>query len=177
MKTKNLIQNFIILVFIAFSSCDLIEKADDVSFDTTAPVTFIVNETATSTGKSFSDTKTLNLTSDAEVAKYASKIKEFKVNKVTYTVSGANPNSVTFSNGTIKIASNGKTLASVSSVNLSNTTGTQLTTDTSGINELTANLLADKQEQIQLQGTLSSTPVAFTLTIKFYLTITANALQ
>lgn len=174
---KNLFRISFILVFYVFSSCDLIEKADDVSFDTTVPITFTVNETATSSGKSFTDTKTLNVASDAEVAKYASKIKEFKVNKVTYTVSGANPNSVTFSNGTIKLEANGKTLASVSSVSLSNTSETQLTTDTSGINELTANLLADKQEQIQLQGTLSSTPVSFTLTVKFYLTITANALE
>ncbi len=174
---KTLIRISFILVFYVFSSCDLIEKADDVSFDTTVPITFTVNETAVSSGKSFSDTKTLNVASDDEVAKYASKIKEFKVNKVTYTVSGANPNSVTFSNGTIKLETNGKTIASVSSVSLSNTSETQLTTDTSGINELTANLLADKQEQIQLQGTLSSTPVSFTLTVKFYLTIAANALQ
>jgi hypothetical protein len=82
-----------------------------------------------------------------------------------------------FTNGTIKIATSGKTLASVSSVNLSNTAETDLTTDTSGINDLTATLLAEKQEQIQLQGTLSSTPVSFTLTVKFYLTITADALK
>lgn len=177
MKKNNLIQLAIVLIFYAFTSCDLIEKADDVSFDTTVPISFVVNETASSSGKAFSDTKTLNVASDAEVAKYASKIKEFRVNKVTYTVSGANPNSVTFTNGTIKIAASGKTLASVSSVNLSNTSETELTTETNGINELTAALLDDKQEQIQVQGTLSSTPVAFTVTIKFYLTITANALQ
>jgi hypothetical protein len=37
-------------------------------------------------------------------------------------------------------------------------------------------LLDNKQAQIQLQGTLSSTPVSFTLNIKFYLTVTANPL-
>jgi hypothetical protein len=80
---KTLMRISFILVFYVFSSCDLIEKADDVSFDVTVPLSFVVNETATSTGKSFSDTKTLNVASDDEVAKYASKIKEFKVNKVT----------------------------------------------------------------------------------------------
>jgi hypothetical protein len=177
MKIKNLIQIAFILVFCTFSSCDLIDKATDVSFDTTVPMIFVVNETASNpSGKSFSDTKTIDVASDPEVAKYASKIKDFKVNKVTYTISGANPASVTFTNGTIKIASSGKTIASVSSASLSNTLETQLTTDASGINDLTASLLDNKQAQIQLQGTLSSTPVSFTLNIKFYLTVTANPL-
>ena len=175
---KNLFRISFILVFYVFSSCDLIEKADDVSFDTIVPVSFVVNETAVSPGGTFfTDTKNINVASDAEVAKYASKIKEFKVNKVTYTILGANPTSVSFLNGNIKIAANGETVASAGLIRLANNNETQLTTETSGINELTAALLADKQEQIQLQGTLSSTPVSFTLTVKFYLTITANALQ
>ena len=103
-------------------------------------------------------------------------IKEFKVNKITYTISGADPNTVLFTNGTLKVASNGKTIASASSVSLSNTSEQELAADTAGFNELASLLLADKQESIQLQGTLSATPVAFTVSFKFYVTITANAL-
>ena len=99
------------------------------------------------------------------------------MNKITYTISAANPTSVTFSNGIIKIASNGTTIATAPSVVLlSNNAETELTADASGLNELANLLLDNKQEQIQLQGTLSETPVSFTVVFKFYLTITANAL-
>jgi len=176
MKNFKLIRLSVILMFCSFLSCDLIEKADDVSFSTTAPISFVVNETATSSNQFYSDSRVLNLSSDPEVAKYSSKIKEFKVNKITYTISGANPTSVTFSNGIIKIASNGTTLATTGTVSLSNTSETELSADANGLNELADLLLDNKQEQIQLQGTLSQTPVFFTVNFKFYLTITANAL-
>ena len=176
MKNLKLIRLSVFLMFCTFFSCDLIEKADDVSFSATAPISFVVNETATSSGQAYSDTRLLNLGSDPEVAKYSSKIKEFKVNKITYTISGANPTSVTFSNGIIKIASNGTTIATTGTVNLSTTSETELSADANGLNELADLLLDNKQEQIQLQGTLSATPVLFTVNFKFYLTITANAL-
>lgn len=177
MKKSDLIRVSVILVFLAFASCDLIDKATEVSFDTSVPVTFNVVETASNpTGKSYSDTKTLNVASDPDVAKYASKIKEFKVNKVTYTVYFSSPPSVNFSNGTIKVVSSGKTIASTGTISLSNFSETQLTTDAAGISDLASKLLDDKQETIQLQGTLSSTPVTFTVTFTFYLTIKASAL-
>jgi len=177
MKNLKLIRLSVFLMFCTFLSCDLIEKADDVTFSATAPISFVVSETATSSGGQFySDTKLLNLVSDPEVAKYSSKIKEFKVNKITYTISGATPTSVTFSNGIIKIASNGTTIATTGTVSLLNTSETELSTDANGMKELADLLLDNKQEQIQLQGTLSQTPVYFTVNFKFYLTITANAL-
>lgn len=177
MKNSNLIRFTAILVFFTFSSCDLLEKADDISFDTEVPITFMVNEPSSNpTGKSYSEIKTLNVASDPDVAKYASKIKEFKVKKVTYTISWSSPSSVNFTNGTIKMVTGGKTIASAGSISLSNFSETQLTTDSSGLSDLAASLLNDKQEQIQLQGTLSATPVSFNVTFLFYLTITANAL-
>lgn len=177
MKTNALLYILLLFFFGTFSSCDLLDKADDVSFDVTLPLDFVINETADNpSGKNYTDSKLLDATSDPDVAKYASKIKAFTVNKVTYTVSGANPNTVTFTNGTLKVNSTGKTIASASSVSLSNSTETELTTDTAGFNELAAKLLDDKQELILLNGTLSKTPVAFTVKFKFYVTITANAL-
>jgi low affinity Fe/Cu permease len=177
MKNFKLIRLSVFLMFYTISSCDLIDKATDVTFSATAPLAFVVNETAISPGgKFYSDTKLLNVASDAEVAKYASKIKEFKVNKITYTISGANPTSVTFSNGTLKIASSGTTIATTGTVSLLNNAETELSADINGLNELAASLLDSKQEQIQLQGTLSQTPVSFTVNLKFYLSITANPL-
>jgi hypothetical protein len=177
MKTSRRIRFSVFLIFFTFFSCDLIDKATDVTFSTTAPVTYIVNETSSNpSGKLFSDTKLLDLASDPDVAKYASKIKSFKVDKITYTISGANPTSVTFNNGLIKIASTGATVASTGTVSLANSMETDLATDVNGVNALTTSLLNNQQELIQLQGFISQTPVAFTVVFKFYLTISASAL-
>jgi Tfp pilus tip-associated adhesin PilY1 len=177
MKTKSLLSILLLITFGTFSSCDLFDKADDISFNATLPLNFSINEGADNpTGMSYSDSELLDATSNSDVAKYASKIKAFKVNKITYTISGANPNTVTFTNGALKVSSTGKTIASVSSASLSNPTETELTADTAGFNELAAKLLDDKQELILLNGTLSKTPVAFSVKFNFYVTITADAL-
>ena len=83
MKTKSFLSILLLIVFGTFSSCDLLDKAKDISFEATIPLNFSINETAvSSTGKAYSDTKLLDAKADAEVAKYASKIKEFRQNVV-----------------------------------------------------------------------------------------------
>jgi len=154
-----------------------LKKASEVDFDISLSLPFLINETAVNPGgKAYSDSKLLDASSDPDVAKYGDKISDFKLNKITYTISGANPGSVQFSNGTLKIASSGKTIATAASVNLSNTAETELTADATGFEELASELLDDNQETIQLQGTLSATPVTFTVNFKFYITVTASAL-
>ena len=176
MKNLNLLRLSVFFMLCTFHSCNLVDKVTDVTFSAIAPVTYIVNETSSNpSGQLFSDTKLLNLASDPDVSKYASKIKSFNIDKITYTISGANPASANFSNGMIKIASTGATIATTGTVSLSNSTETELTTDTNGLNALTKSLHDNQQEQIQLQGFISQTPVSFTLVIKFYLTINASA--
>jgi hypothetical protein len=166
-----------LFLLVTMPSCDWLEKATDVDFDTTIPVVYTVNETASNpSGKSYTDVKTINAVSDAEIAKYSDKLKGFTVNKITYTVTEANPNTVTFTNGKL-LTAGAKTIASIASINLASSTETELTMDATGINELTSSLVSSKQANVTLQGTLSKTPVAFTLTIKYYLTVTANALK
>ena len=177
MKTNALLFISLLFVFCTFSSCELLDKADDVSFDVTLPLDFVINESADNpSGKAYTDTELLDAASDPDVAKYASKIKSFKVNKITYTISGANPNTVIFTNGSLKVSSTGKTIATANSVSLANLVETELTADATGFNELAAKLLDDKKELIILEGTLSKTPVAFYVEFQFYLTITADAL-
>lgn len=178
MKTKSSIYVLLLIIFGTFSSCDLLDKADNVSFDVTIPLTFLIDENADNPGgMAYSDTQLLDATTNSEVAKYASKIKKFEVIKVTYTISpGADPSTVIFTNGALKVSSTGKTIASATSVSLTNTSETELTSDTAGFNELATKLLDDKQELILMNGTLSKTPVAFTVKFNFYIKITANAL-
>jgi hypothetical protein len=177
MKIKHLLPIFILLALGTFSSCDLFDKADDISFDAELPLKFQIDEMADNpNGKTYTDTKLLDATSDPDVAKYASKIKKITLNKITYTITGVSDASVSFTNGTLKIASSGKTIASASSVSLGNSAEQVLTADTAGFNELASAILGDKQELVELQGTLSKTPIAFTANFKFHVTITANAL-
>jgi hypothetical protein len=177
MKTKILVYMLLLIVFAAFSSCGLLDKADDVSFDVTLPLDFVINETADNPGgKAYASTKLLDATADPEVAKYASKIKEFKVNKITYTISSVNPAGVTFNSGSIVVSSTGTTIATAGNVALTSVSDVELTANTAGFNELAAKLLDDKKEEIKLQGTFTKTPIAFNLSCKFYVTITANAL-
>jgi len=176
MKIKHLIPVFLLLALGTFSSCDLFDKVDDVSFDVTLPLDFVIDENDDNpSGKNYTSSKLLDAASDPEVAKYASKIQEFKVNKITYTISpGADPSTVTFTNGYLK--ANGKNLIEATSAILSNTAETELAANTAGFNELASLLLADKQETVEMTGFLSKTPVAFNVKFKFYVTITADAL-
>lgn len=172
----------LLLIFLgAFSSCNLFDKVEDASFDITLPLTFSISDATVPllgqpTEKAYTGSELLNAASNAEVASFANKIKAFKVNKITYTISGANPNTVTFTNGLLKVSSTGTTIASANAVSLTNTVETVLTSNETGFNELAEKLLDDKQELIQLNGTLSKTPVAFSVTFKFYVTVTISAL-
>ncbi|MEY4930539.1 MAG: hypothetical protein RI909_1263 [Bacteroidota bacterium] len=172
----------LLLIFLgAFSSCNLFDKVEDASFDITLPLTFSISDATVPllgqpTEKAYTGSELLNAASNAEVASFANKIKAFKVNKITYTISGANPNTVTFTNSLMKISSTGTTIAAPNSVSLTNTVETVLTSNETGFNELAEKLLDDKQELIQLNGTLSKTPVAFSVTFKFYVTVTISAL-
>jgi len=177
MKTKSIFPILFLIAFGTFSSCDLFDKADDVSFDTTLPLTFVINETVDNPGgKAYTATQLLDATSDPEVARYASKIKEFKVNRITYSISSVNPGGITFNNGEILVSSTGTKIATAGNVALTDVSDVELTANTAGFNELATKLLDDKKEEIKLQGTLTKTPIAFTLSFKFYITITANAL-
>ncbi len=156
------------------ASCGLF---DEIDFDITLPVTFTVNETASNpSGKVYSHTEILSVANDPDVVKYTKKLKEFKVNKITYTITGATPETVKLTDGKITTGS-GKTIASAATIDLSNTTETSLTANSSGLNELCKSFLDAKQEEVTFQGTLSSTPVTFTVNLKFYLTVTANVLD
>jgi hypothetical protein len=68
-------------------------------------------------------------------------------------------------------------LASATLTSLQNTSETELTTiDAAGIDEFALQIKDDKKVDMKLDGTFSSTPVAFTLKVYFYVTITADPL-
>lgn len=70
------------------------------------------------------------------------------------------------------------TLASATAITLMNTPETELTdTNAAGFNEFANQIIDDKQVTISLDGTVSTTPVSFTLTAYFHVTVKADALE
>ena len=160
-------------------SCGLLDKAD-VSFDATLPLDFKpVNEQAISnTPVPYSDTQVLDATSNADVAKYKDKIKEFKVNKVYYEITENSVGTgILFTTGSL--ASGGKTIAKKASQTIVVTPKTAFTDaemDIAGLNALAETFKANQKATIVLAGTFSKTPVAFKVRAYFDVTITAKAL-
>lgn len=169
----------IVLSALLLNACDLFDKVDDVTFEGTIPVKFIVNEENVSeTPVTYSETEVLNALDDAEIAKYKSKIKEIKLNKITYKIENYTaPGEVTFSDGSLQIGSSGVSLATIASAALQNTDETELPVDADGITDFASDIKGDQQVDINMEGTLSSTPVAFTLTAYFHVTVTAEVLK
>lgn len=180
MKTSYL-KTFLTMAVIAicFQGCDLFSAAEDVKFDVVLPLDFAVNEQAEHpNGQDYMSVKTLKATDNADVAKYKDKIKDVKLNSISYVISGfASPNgSVTFTNGTMSTA-NAK-LASAPSVNLASSTETELTDiNTAGFDDFAKQIKDNKEVAITTAGRLSFTPVAFTIRANFHVTITAGALK
>jgi hypothetical protein len=166
------------LIAITFQGCDLFDTAGDVTFDVDLPLDFVVSEAAVSASpKSYSNVKTLKATDNADVMKYKDNIKSVKLNKITYVISDYTaPKVVTFTNGSIQAV--GKTLASAASVDLQSTTEAELTNiDDAAFNEFAKQIKDNKQVDVTLAGTFSSTPVGFKIKAYFNVSITASAIK
>ena len=168
----------VIICVTIISSCSLFENLDDVNFDADVAVDFFVNETESNPeGGTYVGQAILDITSDADVAEYADKIKDVKVNKVTYLVTGLTQSDVTFSNGSLMTISNSKVIATLTNLPLTESVTGEFTIDTEGFSQLSAKLKNLESETILLQGSLSETPIAFTVKCIFNVTVTANALD
>lgn len=165
----------IALLAVSSFSCGLLDKAD-VDFDIKLKQDFNVAATTTT----LSSEAVLDASADPEFAKYKDKIKDLKINKITYQVTGyTQANAVTFSGGTFSV--DGTTLVSQGTTDLKAVNGAaeaELTSvNTAGINALVAKLKTDGKATVRASGTLSAQPVSFKLTVYYYVTVTANALK
>jgi hypothetical protein len=169
-----------ILISLALAGCDLFDKVDDITFNGELPVEFIINEGAVSdVPVVYSETEILNALEDDEIEKYKNKIKEIKLTGITYEIinyTGAEQ--IEFSKGSLKVGPSAKTLVAVPLVVLEETSQTELTDlELDGLNEFANELKGDKQVEVRMEGTLSQTPVSFTLRAKFHVTVTAEVLK
>lgn len=184
---KKLSLPLIVCAAMIFSSCDLFDKIDDVSFDAKLNQSITVDETATSANVTYSQSKVIDATSNADIARYQNKIKGYTINKITYTISdysSSSPNTVTFKDGKLSFSasssSSSSVLSSIGSLDLKtlSTSGTEntLNIDQAGLNTIASVLLDNSEVTLTAAGTLSSTPVKFTVNATVYVTVKANAL-
>lgn len=179
---------FIGFAFLGSSlSCDLFDKADDITFDVEIKHTFVIDENLDSQGSSvtYFDSDMIDPNQNPEFAKYKDKIQELTINEVTYTVTGYDPSSAgtEFSGGMGSFsasAGNASAFASAALTfqNIPGSVGGSFTLNYS-VSDLQAisQQLQDLQSvYFQVSGTFDQTPVAFSVPVTLHCTIKADAL-
>lgn len=180
----------ILPVALLLEGCDLLDNADNVTFDTVLEVNWVADENLEGSNVEYVATQTVDLAGNAEIAKYIDRIEKLKINNITYAVTSydASPHNsaVIMTDGYASFSVVGTTApivsvpyaATASGVNLQTSTSeTQLNIDEAGLNDLADAFLTEKKLSMISVGTLSVTPVAFTVKSRFYVTITAGALD
>jgi hypothetical protein len=179
----------LIVLALFFYGCSIFDKADDVTFSEELTVTWTVDENQNGQNVPYTHSESVNLEDYPEIKKYINKIKSVNVERITYRIMNydASPHhaQVIFSNGKASFASQGAAPvvevpygATATGVNLQTSTSeTDLAIDQNGLNKIGSLLKDNKKISMQSSGTLSQTPVSFVVESRFYVTITANALN
>jgi hypothetical protein len=189
MKNPILKTLFLSALAISFCGCDLFDKADDVTLEEELVLYWNVDENLSGSNVPYSDFQILDLADYPEFEEYVDKIKSVEITKITYRITNfdnsPHESPVTLTNGVAEFgpfdsttAGVSATLASASGVNLETVVNeTTLTIDAAGLNKIAKDLLDDKKIKMYSKGTLSKTPVAYTVVSTFYVKVVANALD
>lgn len=176
-------------IITTFSACDLLDKADDVTFEEELVLTWNADENLEGSNTPYVEEEILDLADYPVLAPYIDKIKTVEITKITYRIANFDNSPhgepVFLNSGFASFGAYDATTPSVSApmaaaggVNLgSQTAETTLAIDAAGLSNIAKMLLDDKQVKMYSTGTLSKTPVAFSVVSTFYVKITANALD
>jgi hypothetical protein len=168
----------VLFVFLASTFIFACKDDEDVAFDVTIPVTYTVDETATSSiGKSFSIPGTLNALDNAQVTKYKDKIKNVYITKINYSISDVTV-STTTNLSRIDVMLKGS-LDPVASETSSQVLATKTDTEMTEYNDFEFAKLADQIKynqtaQASIVTSVSKTPVKFTITLKVTFKVVAS---
>ncbi|NJM26790.1 MAG: hypothetical protein HC859_16260 [Bacteroidia bacterium] len=182
-KTIGLSLSCLLLIAISFGGCDWFDSVDDVSFGSTLEEDISVAEDNSGENVAYEKTIVLDATADPDIDKYKSKIKGFKINNISYQVTGYDGLATTF-NGSLAFGDASSTspqvLASITNLNLQtaflNGTVFDLSLSQGDVDTIAGLLKDDKAVKLYLTGTLSQTPVYFTVHVILDVTVEADAL-
>lgn len=170
---------------LAFAGCDLFDKIDEIGFSTTLEDEIVVNISTTASDVTFENTTTLDALTNPDVAEYADKLKGFSVQKVSYTITNYTGASNIVFDGNLEFYKTGSvnplvTLA-IENINLSTaaSAGTvyELPLSDSDFTLLNNTLNQDKAIKFIAGGTLTSSPVTFTIQFDVEVKVTAEVLD
>jgi hypothetical protein len=171
------------LTMIFFAGCDKVNDLDDFKFHSEFVESVpMVDDTPNGASVAYSKEITVDATADSEVNKYKSKIKSFKIDKLSYTIDNSkNPTPGAKFSGTLGFSTSDGGSATV----LTTITGLDLddhaavhdvTLAQADLDKLAGYLNADRAFKIYLAGTVSKTPVNVMVNVKTEVAVVANAL-
>lgn len=167
-----------------FTACDLLDKAKNIDFDATLEETIFVNEENEGTNVTYTETITLDATTDPDIDKYKSKITGFTIKKVSYQITSYDgPTGSTFS-GTLSFGDASQTTPTVAATiaNLdfqqAYTSGQvfELTINQADVDKIATMLKDDKAVKLYLNGLLSATPLYSSIKVILEVSVKADAL-
>ncbi len=169
----------------SFYSCDLLDAADDVTLEEELTLDWNTDENADGVNVPYSHDETLKLENSSAIAPYLNKIKTIEITSITYHIENFNNDPhhspVIMTNGEAKFGPSGSVtapMADATGVNLqTQTTETTLNIDAAKLSQIAQMLKDNKEVKMTATGTLSKTPVSFTVVSTFHVKITANALD
>lgn len=167
-----------------FTSCNLFDKADDVTFNRTLDQNIAVSETSSGKDVPYEQEIVLDATTDSEIERYKDKIKGFEVKKINYTISSYTGDFSTIFNGILAFGDEAGSTSNVSAtitnldLKAAYTAGTvfELTIPASDVAKVESMLKDKKAVKVYLTGTLSQTPVSFVMSVTLDVAIQANTL-
>jgi len=166
-------------------ACDLLDKADDVSFNATLDEDIAVAKPNEGTNVALSETIALDARDqNSDINKYAKKITGFKIHKLSYKITSYDGVAGCTFTGEISfgdVSTSSPTVAAViTNLNLQEayTSGEEfdIELDPADVKAVQSLLKSDKAVNIYITGTLSQTPVYFTVKVILDVNVEADAL-
>lgn len=170
------------LMSVLCSGCDKVSELDDVQFHSEFEESIPMVDATESINKAYSESIIFDATTDAEINKYKSKIKSFKIDRLSYTIDdSANATAGAQFTGALGFsAADGgaaTVFINVAHVDLDdNTTEHVINLAQADLDKIAGYLSANKALKMYVTGTVTKTPINVLVNVKINATVTANAL-
>lgn len=184
---KTILKPIVGLAFVAFllSSCDDLEKLDDITFSATfaLPDLLLVDESADAPDNPYvGAVSTLMIEQDPDIEKYKEKIEKITVKEVRYVISEfVSDEPVTLEEAEVRFYATGSSptsgvIAQVENVVLENGSGV-LQINSDALNTIGKTLKDEGEISVVAAGAISAAPVSFQLSVELDVEVTAGALK
>lgn len=184
MRTKTTLSGHLLLLvsMLCFTGCSLFEK--DIEAEVKG--TFFVNESTEGVNIPYSEFIVIDATDDSDIRDNLDKIKDWSVQKISYSLNGFSGDPSTVFSGAMQLRSAGTTSgitsvsASVQNLNLADLSSSgaknELNLSATDLATIAGWFDADERIEVFMQGTLSQAPTSFNLVVYIELKVKAKVL-